>query len=104
MNCSCYRDQAFILYIVYLIVNIILWHETNVVEYGKKRILTLGNVVLLQMTFCAGILVNELVNMIVKHTLAQPRLCAGHVFYGLLCCVSCPVYIRQVRLEVNYAE
>lgn len=32
------------------------------------------------MTFCAGMLVNELVNMIVKHTLAQPRLCAGHVF------------------------
>lgn len=46
----------------------------------KQKILTLGNVALLQMTFCAGMLVNELVNMIVKHTLAQPRLCAGHVF------------------------
>ena len=35
---------------------------------------------LLQMTFLLGILVNEVVNLIVKHTLAYPRLCADHVF------------------------
>ncbi|CAH3023421.1 unnamed protein product [Porites evermanni] len=32
------------------------------------------------MTFLLGILVNEVVNLIVKHTLAYPRLCADHVF------------------------
>lgn len=32
------------------------------------------------MTFFTGILINELANMTVKHTLAHPRLCAGHVF------------------------
>ena len=37
-------------------------------------------VVLLQMTFFGGILLNELVNMVVKHTLAYPRLCGGHLF------------------------
>lgn len=35
---------------------------------------------LLQMTFLLGILVNEVVNLIVKHTLAYPRLCGDHVF------------------------
>lgn len=35
---------------------------------------------LLQMTFLLGILVNEVVNLIIKHTLAHPRLCGDHVF------------------------
>ena len=34
----------------------------------------------LQMTFFGGILINELVNMMVKHTLAHPRLCGDHLF------------------------
>ena len=37
-------------------------------------------VLLLQMTFFGGIVMNELVNMVVKHSLAYPRLCGGHVF------------------------
>lgn len=32
------------------------------------------------MTFFGGILINELVNMMVKHTLAHPRPCGNHLF------------------------
>ena len=35
---------------------------------------------MLQMTFFGGILINELVNMMVKHTLAHPRPCGNHLF------------------------